>query len=511
MTEVADQPTTDEQDVSWGSTTEVEVLILGAGVSGIAVGARCLQAGVRDVVLIERSAGPGGTWRHHTYPGCAVDIPSHVYSFSWAPNPSWPRLFATQPDVKDYIESAVESSGISSHIRYGVEVLDATWNDQIHRWQVTTTQGAYLARHFVAAAGPLHEPMIPDLPGREEFAGESFHSSSWPADLDLTGRKVVVIGTGASALQFVPAIQPDVAQMTVLQRTPSWVMPKLDWNTTRFERGLLRRVPALIKPYRNIMWAVMDVFLGLAMKHPRFARAMGLVGKWHMRRTIKDRSLRKALTPDYAPTCKRLGLSNNFYQAIAAPNVELVTAAASRLRSKGVETVDGRFIEADVVIFGTGFHTIQSHPVNTRIRGRYGVTLADLWHGSPTAYLGTTVSGFPNLYWMFGPNAGTLSGFVMAEAQAEYIVGAVQTMLDHGWSSIDVRPEEQADFVRRADEVLSKSTFAVGGCSSYYLAADGDRVTLVWPGSMRNLQRSLADFDAAPYEVERVAVAASLT
>lgn len=482
---------------------EVEVLILGAGVCGISVGVGCLRAGIDDIVVIERADGPGGTWRHNTYPGCAVDIPTHVYSFSWAPNPGWEHTFARQPEVKAYLENIVERCGLAEKTRYGVEMLGADWDDTAHLWRVETTHGTYLARHLVTAPGPLHEPQIPDLPGLDSFEGQAFHSSHWPDDLDLEGKNVVVLGTGASALQFVPAIQPQVGHLTVLQRTPSWVMPKADWRTSALERRALGRFPSLLRGYREVQWATMDFFVDRAVNHVRYANMFKAIGKWHMRRHVKDPALREILTPDYSPTCKRLGLSNDFYRAVVQPNVEVLASAGARLGPHAVETVDGRLIDADVVIFGTGFHTLQTHPVNRQIRGRGGVSLEDRWHGSPTAHMGTTVAGFPNMYFMFGPNVGTLSGFVMAEAQTDYILGAMRAMAPREWTSIEVRPEAQAAFVRHTDEVLNRSTFLLGGCSSYYLAADGTRASLPWPGTMRDLCRTLALFDAESYEGRR--------
>jgi cation diffusion facilitator CzcD-associated flavoprotein CzcO len=489
---------------------DVEVLILGAGVCGIAAAIGCQRADIDDIVIIERASEVGGTWHHNTYPGCAVDIPSHVYSFSYAPNPDWSRLFAPQAELKQYLVKVTKDFGLESKIALNTEVLDAAWDEEAQRWIVQTSGGVCRARAFVVAAGPLHEPIIPHLPGLSVFKGPMFHSSAWPQEIDLTGKRVVVIGTGASAIQFIPSIQPTVGQITVLQRTPSWVMPKPDWDISNTEKRLLRRFPALARVLRLSMWGPMDVLLLLATHHLRFARATSIVAKLHMRRSVKDPELRRALTPTYAPTCKRLGLSNDYYAAMAQPNVQLVTSPAAEFREHSVVTTDGREFGADVVILGTGFQTIQHHPVNKRVRGRDGRTLEDVWQGSPKAYMGTTVSGFPNSFIMFGPNAGTLSGFVMAEAQTDYLVGALKAMRANGLSSIDVRPEEQATFVAECDKVLKNSTFAVGGCASYYLDDTHGRVTLAWPWSMTQLRRRLAKFDLAPYRLEAKLVSADM-
>lgn len=358
---------------------EVEVLILGAGVCGLAAAIGCQRAGIDDYVVLERAGDVGGTWHHNVYPGCGVDIPSHVYSFSYAPYAEWSRVFAPQAEVKDYLKHVVSTFDLMAKIRLGVELIDATWLEEDQVWHVVTRDGSYRAGAFVVGAGPLHEPIIPRLPGAEDFVGESFHSSRWPAHLDLTGKRVVVPGTGASALQFVPKIQPEVESLTVLQRTPSWVMPTMDWNTSRLERGILRRSKLAARLMRLGMWAPLDLFFAIATRHPRVARSMGAIGKWHMGRSIKDPQLREDLTPTYAPTCRRLGLSNDFYKSLAQDNVSLVTSPAAELRSNSVVTTSGEEYAADVVIYGTGFQTIQHHPVNSRIRGRDGRTLEEVW------------------------------------------------------------------------------------------------------------------------------------
>ncbi|MCJ0902108.1 NAD(P)/FAD-dependent oxidoreductase [Rhodococcus sp. ARC_M6] len=481
----------------------VDVLILGGGLCGISAAIGCLRKGIDDIVIVERAHSVGGTWHHNTYPGCAVDIPSHVYSFSFELNPDWSAGFSPQGEVESYLNRVCEKYQLAQKFELGTEVLDATWHDSLQRWQITTNQVVYQARSFITAAGPLHEPIIPSLPGLEDFAGEVFHSSNWPKDFDPTGKNVVVIGTGASAIQFVPAIQPAVKQMTVLQRTPSWVMAKPNWKTTAFERRMLRRFPALMQAMRLGIWIPMDIFFVLATKFPRFARAMSTVAKAHIRKSITDPQMISDLTPNYAPACKRLGFSNDFYPALASDNVDLWTSPAARITENSVITADGREAVADAIVLGTGFHTLQNHPVAERIHGKDGRSLADVWDGNPTAYMGTTMAGFPNAYIMFGPNAGTLSGFVMAEAQTDYILGALESLRSHGLTSIEVREEEQQAFVEAVDKTMKSSTFALGRCASYYLADNG-RVALPWPGSMSNLRRKLARFDLSAYQTRAV-------
>ncbi|ORV27858.1 hypothetical protein AWB97_18095 [Mycobacterium intracellulare subsp. chimaera] len=464
----------------------------------MAIGLR--EAGIDDVVIVERSDSVGGTWHINTYPGCAVDIPSHLYSFSYRLNPNWSRVFATQPELEAYIESVVDDFGIRDVVRTNTELLDAQWDIGDQRWHVMTTRGVFRARFFVIAAGPLHEPIIPNLPGQDIFQGKAFHSSHWPEGIDLTGHAVVAIGTGASAVQFVPAIQPEVEKLTLLQRTPSWVLPKPDWRIKERSKRRFARFPILMKLVRMFTWLIMDIFTTAAIRSLRFASVLGIFGRLQLRWHIKDQSMRDALTPQYAPTCKRLCLSNDYYRALAQPNVDLVTSPAVELRERSVITADGREIPADTIIYGTGFHTLQHHPVTDRIRGRFGETIAEVWNGNPKAYMGTTINGFPNAFMMFGPNVGTLSGFTMAEAQTNYIVGAIQAANRLAVAALDVTTEAQNNFVARADGMLNKSTLALGGCDSYYLADGHRRVSLAWPGTMYSLTRRLRKFDLKAYE-----------
>ncbi len=481
-------------------TQTVEVLILGGGLCGVAAAIELGRAGINDVVIVERSGSVGGTWHHNTYPGCAVDIPSHVYCFSYALKPDWSRVYATQAELEAYIGGVVDDFGVRDKVRLQTEVLDARWDGGNQRWHVITNRGVFQARFFVIAAGPLHEPIIPTLLGQDLFQGTAFHSSRWPADTDLAGHRVVAIGTGASAIQFVPAVQRQVGKLTLLQRTPSWVLPKPDWEITETSKRRLARIPLLMRIIRVLTWLVLDTFTTGAIRSQRFAGVLGFLGRLHIRWWIKDGATRKALTPRYSPTCKRLLFSNDFYRALAQPNIDLVTSPAVELREHSVVTADGREIPADTVIYGTGFQTLQHHPVAERIRGRSGETLAEVWKGNPKAHMGTTISGFPNAFLMFGPNAGTLSGFTMAEAQAKYLVGAIREANRLGVAALDVNAAAQEEFVAEADRMLSKSTFALGGCDSYYLAEGHRRVSLPWPGTMYSLTRRLRRFDPASYE-----------
>jgi cation diffusion facilitator CzcD-associated flavoprotein CzcO len=478
-------------------TTDVEVLILGAGICGVGTGIALRRDGTRDFLILERSEAIGGTWHHNVYPGCAVDIPSHLYSYSFAMNPEWKRTFAEQSELKAYVVRTAEKFGIPAHVRFGTEVLDARWDDGDQRWTVETNRGRFTARFFVVAAGPLHEPEIPALPGLASFRGEVFHSSKWPAGFDPRGRRIAVIGNGASALQFVPAIQPDVEKMTVFQRTPSWVMPKIDWRTTSFERSAMRRIPGLMRLARWLEWAPLDMLIK-TLRYPRLARLSHGIARWNIRRAIGDPELRRKVTPDYVIGCKRTGISNTYYPALAQPNVELVAAAVAEVDEDSVTAADGGRHQVDTIVLGTGFKVLTDHPIADRIRGRAGGTLAEYWNGSPRAYNGTVIAGFPNLFMLFGPNIGTASGFVMAEAQIAYLTGALAAVQRDGLTSIDVREDAQQGFVDEMDRAFKGSVFTAGGCTSYYLDRTG-RVALAWPWTMRAMRRRLSRFDLAPF------------
>lgn len=483
---------------------DVEAFVLGAGVCGIGAGIALKREGIDDFIIVDRANALGGTWHHNRYPGCACDIPSHVYSFSFAMNPDWRRTFAERGEIKAYLDRTAADFGLLPHLRLGTEMRDAQWDDARQRWDVETTRGRFSSRFLILAAGPLHEPIVPRLPGLEKFRGTMFHSANWPEDLDLRDRRVAVIGTGASAIQFVPRIQPEAARITVFQRTPPWVMPKIDWRTTRLERWALRRVPGLMRMMRLLQWVPLDGLI-LLTHHPRLARAAQIVARLHLRRAVKDSELRRSLTPDYVLSCKRVAISNEYYPALARPNVEVVTTAAKEIRESSIVGVDGVEREVDTIIFGTGFHVLTNHPITERVRGRRGQTLADYWQGSPRGYMGTTISGFPNAFMMFGPNIGTASGFVMAEAQLDYTMGAVRAVRAAGAASIDIREEHQDAFTAEVDRALEGSTFLTGGCSSYYLDGHG-RVALAWPWTMARMRRALRSFDIEPYETRSAPV-----
>ncbi|MEU9291166.1 NAD(P)/FAD-dependent oxidoreductase [Streptomyces sp. NPDC048275] len=481
-------------------THHVDVLIIGSGLSGIGAAVRLRQAGVRDLVLIEKADELGGTWRDNTYPGCACDVPSALYSYSFAPNPEWTRAFAGQPEIHAYLRTTAAGHGIAGLIHFGTEATRAQWNHDDARWHVETNRDRYTARFLIAAAGPWHEPLLPDIPGLDDFPGEVFHSSRWRHDHELTGARVAVVGSGASAVQFVPAIQPRVGRLHLFQRTAQWVLPKPDHYVPRAERWLMRRLPVAQRTLRNAEYAAMET-LGTGFRHPSILRAVQKVGTLHLRAAVKDPQLRRALTPDYTLGCKRLLLSNTYYPSLTRPNVTVHATAVAAVHGSRVIGADGSSADVDTIILGTGFHILDM-PVVHRVFDADGASLADHWKGSPDAYLGTTVSGFPNAFILLGPHLGTghSSAYMVLEAQLDHVAGAVRHFRSARWASMNVRPEVQAAFSAEVQQALPSTVYNAGGCSSYYLDDNG-RNSFSWPWSTGRMRRRLARFDPEAYDV----------
>ncbi len=479
-----------------GPTREVRVAIIGAGVGGIAAAVHLRRAGYRDLVLLERGDEPGGTWRDNTYPGCACDVPSPFYSFSFAPNPDWSRFYSPQPEIRRYVQRVVEQESLRESIVHGADVVAADWDEHAQRWRVLTTAGTYSAQVLVSATGPWSEPVFPDVPGLEQFEGQAFHSSRWDHEHSLDGARVAVIGTGASAVQFVPRIRRQAEQVTIFQRTAQWVLPKPDRPTLQAERALYRRWPAAQRALRQGVY-LMSEGVGVATRRPRAMRQLQRLAELHLRLrlAVRDPALRRALTPDHLIGCKRLLFSNDWYPALTAPNVELVPHAVAEIRPHGVLGADGVERPADTLVLGTGF-TITDMPIAARVRGRAGLTLDETWNGSPRSHLGTTVAGFPNFFMLLGPNVGNAhsSAILLHEVQAGYVVEALRTLDRHGLASLDVRAEVQDAFNAEVDRRLVGSIWNAGGCASYYLDVNGRNAT-IFPGSTFELRRRLRTVD----------------
>jgi cation diffusion facilitator CzcD-associated flavoprotein CzcO len=478
---------------------QVDVVIIGAGISGIGAAIRLLKQGVKSFIVLEKAAAAGGTWRDNTYPGCACDVPSALYSYSFAQKPDWSRVFAGQQEILDYVNDVANLHGVNEFVEYETPVGDSRWDNEQRQWVVSTPRGVWRAQVLVSCTGYLHEPQIPDIPGLAEFSGTLFHSSRWNHSHDLRGERVAVIGTGASAIQFVPEIQPVVSQLHLFQRTPQWILPKPDMKVTSLQQRLLS-LPYASDIFRGALYNGLEVF-GIGFRKPALLKQVEKLALAHLQKEIPNPELRAKLTPDYVLGCKRVLLSNNYYQAVAQPNVEVLATGVRSVRGRVLVGQDGVEREVDTVVLGTGFH-VSDPPNAAHVYGKDGRSLAEVWRGSPEAYRGTTVSGFPNFFLVLGPNLaiGNNSAFVVIESQLNYIMAALETMRRRGISRLEVRRDAQAAYNREVQRDLQGTVWNTGGCSSYYIDANG-RNSIGFPWSTETMRKMLAAFDIEKYDV----------
>ncbi len=476
------------------------VAIIGSGFSGLAMAAELKRSGRDDFVILERANDVAGTWRDNTYPGCACDVPSHLYSFGFAPNPDWSSTFSPQPEIYAYIRRVAGQAGLLPHVHFGIEVEHASWDDERRQWRLATSGGSLTATAVASAAGPLSEPAIPDIPGLHDFKGAVFHSATWDHDHDLTGERVAVIGTGASAIQFVPQIQPRVAKLHLFQRTPPWVMPRPDRPLTRFEHWLYRRFPAAQIAMRNGIYWGRELF-AIPMLHHRLSKLIERAGRRHLARQVRDPELRAKLTPDYSPGCKRILVSNDYFPSLTKPNVEVVTDGIAEIREHSVVDGTGVEREVDTIILGTGFH-VTDLPIAERVRGSDGRTLAEHWAGTLSALRGTAVAGFPNLFFVLGPNTGLghTSVVLMAEAQAGYIRQALEHMERAGVTAIEPRQQAQDAWNAEIQRKSKGTVWLNGGCQSWYIDRNGTNSTL-WPDHTFKFFSAVKTFRPSEYRI----------
>ncbi|MQY15250.1 Baeyer-Villiger monooxygenase [Streptomyces sp. RB5] len=484
----------------------VRVAVVGAGFGGLGAAVKLRREGITDFVVLERAKALGGTWRDNSYPGCACDVPSHLYSFSFAPNPDWPRTFSGQEHIWAYLERVADTFGLRPHLRFDHEVRSIRWDDDALRWEIETSRQEFTADVVVGATGPLSDPKIPDIPGIDTFPGTVFHSARWDHDADLTGKRVAVIGTGASAIQIVPNIQRDAGRLTLFQRTPPWVLPRMDREITSFEKKLHAAIPATTKLRRGILWGIRELQVGAFTKHPNQLGLIETLAKRNIARAIKDPQLRRTLTPDYRIGCKRILLSNDYYPALAKPNVDVVASGLKEIRGTTLVASDGTETEADVLIFSTGFH-VTDMPFADRVKGRDGTTLAEAWSGGMESLRGSSAHGFPNFLTVIGPNTGlgNSSMILMIESQLNYLADFMRqlTALGKG-TALDARREAVDAWTARVQQRMKRTVWNAGGCTSYYLDAAG-RNTTIWPGTTAEFRRVTRRVDLAEYEVLRAA------
>lgn len=482
---------------------EVDHLVVGAGFAGLGAAIRLDAAGERDFLVVERDDDLGGTWRANTYPGAACDVPSQLYSYSFAPHPDWSMSFSPQPEIQEYLRGVAERYGVLDRFAFGTDLEEARWDQAAQRWRVRTSRGQVSARTLISGSGGLCEPRLPDIEGIEGFQGRLFHSARWDHDVDLAGRRVAVIGTGASAIQIVPEVARVAAHLDVYQRTAPYVIPRHDRRYTRLERFCFRRVPMVQRAYRTAIYWGRELYVPGFTRSPRLAAPARRLALANIARGIEDPGLRQRVRPDYAIGCKRILLSNDYYPTLAADHVELVTDPIAKVTGDAVVTADGVERPVDVLVVATGFHTTEQ-PIAERVIGREGRSLAQVWAGTGMAsYKGTTTRGFPNLFQLVGANTGLghSSMVFMIESQLAYVVDAVRVLRAGGYAAVEPRQQAQdawnADLQRR----LARSVWNTGGCASWYLDAHGRNTTL-WPRATFTFRRLLARFDLEAYDVQ---------
>ena len=458
------------------------VVIIGTGFGGLCMAIQLKQAGIDNFVMLEKAEGVGGTWRDNTYPGAACDVQSHLYSYSFEPKHDWTRKFGLQQEIKGYMESCVEKYGLQGHIRFNKEVVKASYSDASQLWSIETGDGeTFEANVLVTATGQLNQPAYPTIKGMDTFKGKVFHSARWDHSYDLTGKKVAVIGTGASAIQFVPQIVPKVKNLKLFQRSGAWVVPKADRPFKSWEQWLFKKLPVHDRLYRSLIYWKNE---SRALAFTRFGSVLELLAlqaRWEAKRKVRDPEKRKKLIPDYKIGCKRILISNDWYPAIDQDHLELITDGVERIEEDAVVTTDGQRHEVDAIIYGTGFKATQFLSPMT-ITGLHGQELNDAWQNGAEAYKGICVSGFPNMFMLYGPNTnlGHNSIVYMLESQVNYVLDCLKTLRETQASAMNVKPERQRNYADVIQDRLEGSVWE-SGCTSWYRDENGKN-TINWPG-----------------------------
>ncbi|WP_328405609.1 flavin-containing monooxygenase [Nocardia sp. NBC_00403] len=479
----------------------VKTIIIGSGFAGLGLAIRLSQQGRTDYLVLERGSDVGGTWRDNTYPGAACDVPSHLYSYSFALNPNWSRSFSKQGEIQQYIQGVAKKYNVLDKHLFDCDVTSARWNTGTNRWEVESAKGSFTADTVVSAVGALCEPALPDIKGINNFKGEIFHSARWNHDADLPGKRVAIIGTGASSIQIVPSIAAQVAHLDVYQRTAPWLLPRMDRPYTLPERLAFKHIPGFQRLSRAAIYAARETqVVGLA-KVPALMQAFELIARAKLKLEIRDPELRAKVTPNFRIGCKRMLISNEYYPALGRGNVDVITDGIAEVRENSIVTKDGTEREIDALIVATGFHVTDSPAYNT-IAGKDGRTLSEVFDEiGQQGYKGSSIANFPNMFFLLGPNVGLghTSMVFMIESQINYIADALATVNRLGLQTVEVRRAAQDAYNAELKNKLEGSVWNTGGCSSWYLDKHGNNTTL-WPDFTFEFRKLTRTFDVAAYE-----------
>lgn len=484
--------------------TETKILIVGTGFAGLGMAIRLKEMGINDFTIIERAKDVGGTWRDNHYPGAACDVPSHLYSFSFEPNAEWSRVYPSQPELETYLQKVTDKYQLRSHICFDHTLSKAAYDENSGQWLVNTSGGNFKARFVISGNGGLAEPKLPDIPGVETFAGHHFHSANWDHDYALPGKRVAVIGTGASAIQFVPEIAGVPKQLSVFQRTPNWIIPRGDRPYSRFEKWIFKHIPFVQKIVRAKIYCQNETrVLGMVL-HPALMKLFRRAATNHIQSQVADPAMWPKLTPNFPVGCKRILISNGWYPALQKPNVDLVTDGIKEIREHSIVTNDNVEREVDCIIFGTGFYATDN-PIAGKIYGRDGRQLAEAWKDGEEAYLGASVHGFPNFFFIVGPNVtlGHSSMVYMIETQVNAISRVLKTMQENSSATVEVKLDVQQEYNEGLQKLLGGSIWATG-CDSWYKHRTG-KITQLWPGFTFTFRRRNRDFKLSDYHFDSLA------
>ena len=477
-----------------------DTIVVGAGISGIAAAYQMNKAGYHDYIVLEKASRVGGTWRDNNYPGCGCDVPSAVYSFSFSPSHKWSHLFAKQPEILNYLEEVAAKFDLNKNIEFNNELISAKWDESKNIWNLETSKGSYQAKTVVFTTGPITEPSMPKIKGIETFKGKMFHSARWNHDYDLTGKRIAVIGTGASAIQFVPQVQPLAKELLVFQRTAPWVLPKADMDLNDTAKGLINKFPVIQETWRKSIVQILNG-INFGLRHSKVLKPVNFLSRQLLRLQITDDKLRQDVTPNFDIGCKRLLFANNYYPALQQDNVNLIPHGLVEIDGNTVIAANGERHEVDVIILGTGFE-VSHPPIGKRVTDSTGQILAERWKdSSPEAYLGASIEKVPNAFLVLGPNILVYDSFIgIAEAQVGYIVDALLKMRDQKFTRFEIKRDVVRYHNIKVQKHLKTTVFNAGGCKSYYLDANG-RNFAAWPWSLAELKKRLKAMDLKDYDI----------